>query len=131
MIYIPHLECIIDIHCIINPSEDPQKVEASILNILEHVDIKINISSLCATTTKLTSLSKIYRHIQSHKTQKTYRITLLQNLYDYSTWFYLNKQAAFVKHISLCNDEYESPLGPIKIKITSKQIDKIILWLTC
>ena len=79
----------------------------------------------------LISLSKIYDHIKSHRTQKTYRITLLKNLHDYSTWLYLNKQAAFVKHISLCNDEYESPLGPIKIKIASKQIEEIISWLTC
>jgi hypothetical protein len=46
-----------------------------------------------------------------------------------STWFYLNKQAAFVGTITLCEEAEESPLGPIKVILTSSNIDKIIDWL--
>ncbi len=46
-----------------------------------------------------------------------------------TTWFYLNKQAAFVEKIAICEKSDESPLGPIKVIITSPNIDGIIDWI--
>jgi hypothetical protein len=46
-----------------------------------------------------------------------------------STWFYLNKQAAFVDVIAICNEADESPLGPIKIVLHSTNIEDVIEWL--
>ena len=43
--------------------------------------------------------------------------------------FYLNKQAAFVEKIAICEKADESPLGPIKVILTSVYIDKIIDWI--
>ncbi len=54
----------------------------------------------------------------------------MANLRDDSTWFYLNKQAAFMNTVALCAEDEESPLGPIKIILTSKNIESIIDWLT-
>jgi predicted RNA binding protein with dsRBD fold (UPF0201 family) len=54
---------------------------------------------------------------------------LEKNLDKNSTWFYLNKQAAFVEKIAICEESDESPLGPIKVILTSNQIDRIIDWL--
>ena len=51
------------------------------------------------------------------------------NLLEDTTWFYLNKQAAFVNVIALCSEAEESPLGPIKILIHSKNIDEVMEWL--
>ena len=48
---------------------------------------------------------------------------------DDSTWFYLNKQAAFVEKIAICEEAEESPLGPIKVVMTSSNIDGIIDWI--
>ena len=48
------------------------------------------------------------------------------NMAENSTWFYLNKQAAFVDVIALCNDADESALGPIKIVLNSNNIEEII-----
>ena len=48
------------------------------------------------------------------------------NMTDNSTWFYLNKQAAFVNVVALCNEADESALGPIKIVLNSNNIDDII-----
>ena len=45
-----------------------------------------------------------------------------------TTWFYLNKQAAFVEKIAICEESEESPLGPIKVILTSSRIDEIIDW---
>ena len=54
----------------------------------------------------------------------------IQNLSGNSTWFYLNRQAAYVDVIALCNEEDESPLGPIEIILDSQQIEQVIDWLT-
>ncbi len=46
-----------------------------------------------------------------------------------TTWFYLNKQAAFVDVIAICDEAEESAMGPIKVIIHSKDLDKISDWL--
>ena len=125
----PNVSCKIDAYCSINPSEDPKKVEQAITNVLVDVDVKINKETLRATSTSLESLEKIYEAIHSHQSKNAYRRQLNQNLRDDSSWFYLNKQAAFVNTIALCSESDESPLGPIKIVLGSKNIDTIIEWL--
>jgi len=125
----PDVSCKIDAYCPINPSEDPKKVEQAISNILDDVDISFTKESLKATSSNLESLQKIYESIHSHQSKNAYRRQLNQNLRDDSSWFYLNKQAAFANTIALCSESEESPLGPIKIVLTSKDIDVIIEWL--
>jgi predicted RNA binding protein with dsRBD fold (UPF0201 family) len=125
----PDVSCEIDAYCSINPSEDPKKVEQAITNVLVNVDVEINKETLRATSSSLESLEKIYEAIHSHQSKNAYRRQLNQNLRDDSSWFYLNKQAAFVNTIALCSESEESPLGPIKIVLNSKNIDTIIEWL--
>lgn len=55
--------------------------------------------------------------------------SLEDNLKNNTTWFYLNKQAAFVEQIAICQESDESPLGPIKVTLTSSNIDAIIDWI--
>ena len=126
---IPDVPCKIDVYCSVNPSEDPKKVKQAVTNILFDVDVKINNGTLNATSTNLESLEKIYEAIHSHHSKNAYRHQLNQNLRDDSSWFYLNKQAAFVNTIALCSESDDSPLGPIKIVLSSKDIDTIIEWL--
>ena len=125
----PDVSCKIDAYCFINPSEDPKKVEQAINNILVDVDVKINNESLRATSSSLESLQKIYEAINSHQSKNAYRRQLNQNMSDESSWFYLNKQAAFTNSVALCSESEESPLGPIKIILNSKKIQTVIEWL--
>ncbi len=125
---IPDFNCKIDVYCTINPSEDQTKVEQAISNILPDIEIQINDDSLKATSQNLETLSNIFEVIHSHKTQRVYRRFLNNNLGNDSTWFYLNKQAAFSNTVSLCDEAEESPMGPIKIVLTSKNIEDIIDW---
>jgi predicted RNA binding protein with dsRBD fold (UPF0201 family) len=126
---IPDVACRIDAYCSINPSEDPQKVEQAISNVLLEMDFKFNKDSLMATSKNLECLSRIYETIHAKKTKNAYRRQLNQNLLGDSTWFYLNKQAAFANSIALCGEAEESPLGPIKVIINAKNIERIIEWL--
>ena len=126
---IPSLKCKIEMVCSINPSEDHSKVESAILNIFPNCKIQIEKFSIKGDSNDLHSLEKIHEAIHSRQSQRIYRRTLEKNLENNSTWFYLNKQAAFAEKIAICEKSDESPLGPIKVVLTSSNIDRIIDWL--
>ena len=127
---IPELSCSIEVFCTINPSEDLQKIETAILNILPDIEINKNNMQITGISKKIESLSRIFEIIHNRRITNVYRRTLNQNLSENSTWFYLNRQAAYVDVIALCNEEDESPLGPIEIILDSQQIEQVIDWLT-
>ena len=127
---IPELSCSIEVFCSTNPSEDPKKIETAILNIFPDIKISKDNIQIIGTSKKIESLSRIFEIIHNRRIKNAYRRILNQNLSENSTWFYLNRQAAYVDVIALCNDEDESPLGPIEIILNSKQIAQVIDWLT-
>jgi len=127
---IPNLSCNIEVFCSINPSEDLQKIETAIFNIFPDIEINNNNMEIIGTSKNIESLSKIFEAVHNRRIKNTYRRILNQNLSENSTWFYLNKQAAYVDVIALCNEEDESPLGPIEIVLNSQEIEQIIDWLT-
>jgi len=126
---IPLVDCKVEVVCSINPSEDPTKVEQAVSNILDNAEIKTSKYALKATSKELESLAKIHESITNHNTKKIYYRILNQNLEGNSTWFYLNKQAAFANNVAVCEHDDESPLGPIKIVLSSKNIERVIEWL--
>ena len=126
---IPNIKCKIEMFCSINPSEDPEKIKKSISNIFPNSKIVIEEFSIKAQSKDLTSFEKIYETIHSKRSQKNYRRNLENNLKGDSTWFYLNKQAAFSEEIAICEEAEESPLGPIQVIMTSPDIDSIIDWI--
>lgn len=127
---IPILPCKIEAYVSVNPSEDPQKIEKAILNILYDCEIKKGKFSISGISQNLESLEKIYETIHSRKSQNSLRKNMEKNLDHNTTWFYLNKQAAFADNVAICEEADESPLGPIKIILTSQKIDQVISWLT-
>ncbi|MEM4649660.1 MAG: hypothetical protein QXP78_03220, partial [Candidatus Bathyarchaeia archaeon] len=58
------------------------------------------------------------------------KASLLSSIQNKELIFYLNKQVAFSNHISFCQPEAESPLGPITIKISCENPKDLINWLT-
>jgi len=126
----PELSCSVEVFCSINPSEDLQKIETAILNIFPDIEINKNKMQITGISKKIESLSRIFEIIHNRRIKTAYRRILNQNLSGTSTWFYLNRQAAYVDVIALCNEEDESPLGPIEIILDSKQIEQVIDWLT-
>ena len=86
-------------------------------------------SSFVANSSNYESLTKIYEAMRTRKTKTAYRRHLMRNMTEDSTWFYLNKQAAFANVIALCDEEDQSPLGPIEVVLHSKNIEDVIDWL--
>ena len=126
---IPNINCKIDMFSSINLSEEPNKIKTALTNIFPNSIVKTENFSVHATSDDLNSLEKIHEIIHSKHSQKTYRRNLEKNLENDSTWFYLNKQAAFVGKIAICEEAEESPLGPIKVILISPNIDKVIDWM--
>lgn len=126
---IPNTNCKIDIFCPVNSSEDPEKVKQAVANIFPSIIIKNENFSIHAQSKELRSLEKIYETIHKNKSQKIYIRNLENNLENDTTWFLLNKQAAFVDKVVICEESEESPLGPIKVTLTSSNIDAILDWI--
>jgi predicted RNA binding protein with dsRBD fold (UPF0201 family) len=126
---VPQITCKIEAYAAVNPSEDPEKVRQAISHVLLDMNYKYENGSIKASSNDLQSLSKIYDTIKSRKSTKIYRRQMRYNLQEDTTWFYLNKQAAFVDMIALCEEAEESPLGPIKILLHSQNIERIMEWL--
>jgi predicted RNA binding protein with dsRBD fold (UPF0201 family) len=126
---IPNINCKIEMICPVNLSEDPEKVKQAISNIFPFSEIKNENFSIKAQSRELRSLETIYDEILSNQSQKSYTRNLEDNLDNDTTWFFLNKQAAFVEKVVICDETEESPLGPIKVILTSSNIDGIIDWI--
>ena len=122
--------CKVQVSCQINPSEDPSKVKTAILNIFPDLEISISDELLIGKSDNTGTLSIISESIHSKNTKNIYQRILKKNSNENSTWFYLNKQAAFVNTVSLCNESDESPLGPIKVVLEGNDIENIIQSLT-
>ena len=122
-------DCKTTMTCTVSPSEDPQKIGTAITNIFPDCTLQLQTHSVSAVSGSMESLEKIRQSILSRQSQKTYRRSLQKHAYKNSTWFYLNKQAAFAKKIIICEEPDESPLGPIKVVLTSRNIEDVMGWL--
>ena len=116
----------IQIFCEVNPSEDPEKIKTSIFNLFPDLQIKIQENQLSGSSNDIELLSKVTKSIKNRQTTKAFSRILKLNMANDSTWFYLNKQAAFVDVVALCSEADESALGPIKIVLNSNNIERII-----
>lgn len=110
--------------CEIWPSEDPAKIRSALLNILPHSSIIMR-GDMAEASGSIKSLERLFTVIRSRGT-RAYVHQMRRNLDGDSTWFLLNKQAAFANRIALCYENEESPLGPIRVTIRSIQIEALI-----
>ena len=120
----------IQIFCPINPSEDTEKVKLAVNNIFPDMELEISETEISGKTNNISILSQISKSIHEKNIKNTYQRILKNNNDGESTWFYLNKQAAFVNTVALCSEANESSLGPIKVILRSNDIEQIIDTIT-
>lgn len=125
---VPDLGCRVSGHCPIHPSESPEKVREALSNALPGSEVRVGEHAARASAAGLSSLGRILETIRSRKS-RAYLRHMRRNLDGDSTWFYLNKQAAFANSIALCDAPDESPLGPIRITLESGRIEQVMEWL--
>ena len=120
----------IQIFCEINPSEDPEKVKLAVSNIFPDLTLDITDTDITGKSKNIQILSQISKSIHENNIKKTYQRILKNNSNSDSSWFYLNKQAAFANTVALCSEANESSLGPIKVILRSNDIEQVIDSIT-
>ena len=128
--YFPKWEVRVSAETSVNPSEDPDKVVRCLANIINGGTPRILINNALVTCEGIHSLHHIRVGIKSRLSEGVLRRLLEYNRRDNTTWFLLNKQAALSGVIALVEDWDESSLGPIRVTIDSRDLDKVIDWLT-
>lgn len=121
--------CRISITCLVNSSEDVQKIRHALSNVFPEIEFELKNNVMYLDSSNLQCMEKLQKDIKNKQLQKALGRQLRKNTRNNSLWFYLNKQAAFANVTALCENEDESPLGPIKISIHSDQIDGVAQWL--
>lgn len=117
----------------VNPTEDLEKVKKAVQNIFpassfERIPQKKS-HLLMAKIDGKTGLSKFYNLLRQERILNAARAVLLKGIDGNKITFYLNKQVAYVEHISFCEPLGESPLGPIRVEITCDDTRELVDWL--
>ena len=117
----------------INPTESEDKVKRAVENIFGNIPMQTKPlhreSLLIAEAKGLEALTKLYNLLRRERIRDAARKVLFKELSGNVISFFLNKQVAYAGHISFSEAMAESPLGPIKVKITCKSPKELVDWL--
>ena len=117
----------------VNPTENPEKVKLAVENVFGVVKFEMQTrkrgSLLTARAKGTEGLTKLCNLLRRERIRDAARSVLFGGLDGNDITFYLNKQVAYVGHVSFSEPAGESPLGPIKVKITCDNPRQLIDWL--
>jgi predicted RNA binding protein with dsRBD fold (UPF0201 family) len=117
----------------VNFTEDKEKVERAVANIFENVSLgtkqSFKGSVLVAEAEGQEALVKFRRLLSLDRIRDAARKVLLGGLRGKAIRFCLNKQVAFVGHVSFSEEVSESPLGPLRVTVECEDPRQLIDWL--
>ena len=118
----------------INPTETEEKVKMAVFNILGgkvSVMVKPDLkgSLLTADASGQDSLVTLRNLLRTDRIRDASRRALFHSIRGNSICFCLNKQVAFAGHVSFSEETADSPLGPIRVTITSETPQQLVEWL--
>jgi len=117
------------------PTEDPEKVRRAVENVLFGAEFELKPAPsglgqvLVARARGRDALSKLRVLIRLERISDAARAVLLRGLTGDRLVFYLNKQAAYARHLSFSEPTGESPLGPIKFEVRGPGLAELVDWL--
>jgi len=127
-------EIAIHVEAEINLTESEQKVREAIEYIFgpmnTHIKLQHKGSILQANTSSQEALIKFHNLLQREHIRAAARAVLLGGMGRNKISFCLNKQVAHAGHISFSQEAGESPLGPIRVEITTENPRETINYLT-
>lgn len=127
-------EVAVEVEAEVNPTEDPEKVKTAIRNVLGDLGLEQkqtdDRTSIIGKSEGIAALEKFQNLLRRERILNAARNVMFKGLAGKTVTFYLNKQVAFVGHISFSQPEKESPLGPIEIEISCDNPKELINWLT-
>ena len=125
----------VDVHVEVevNLTEDLEKVKKAVENIFGNVEFEVapekRGSLLVARAMGIDGLTKLRDLLRRERIRDAARGVFFEGLSKKSVVFYLNKQVAYVGHISFSEPVGESPLGPIKVQVRCDSPQELIKLL--
>lgn len=118
----------------VNPTEDADKVRVAVQKVLGNINLEFvgegEYGRLIGKAEGLEALTRFYDLLRRERILDAARTVLLRGVQGKKIVFYLNKQVAYVGHISFSQPYGESPLGPICVEIECDDPHSLIDWLT-
>jgi predicted RNA binding protein with dsRBD fold (UPF0201 family) len=117
----------------INPTENEGKVKRAMENMFSGLELEVKPQKkgnlLIGRGRGMDAMIKLYNLLRREHIRDAARSVFYEGLSEKSIVFYLNKQVAYVGHVSFSNPVGESPLGPIKVEIHCDNPRELIDWL--
>jgi len=116
----------------LNPTEDESKVIDAVSNITGSRGYTKTIrgkKSYIVQEGDETLLLRLRSLLRSERILDAARKIIMRSVEDDTINFCINKQVAYVGHVSFCRQSGESPLGPISFSITTDNPNELIDWL--
>ena len=117
----------------INPTETEEKVKTAVANMFGNLSIQVKTSKvgsvLTAEAKNREALENLRNTLRRDRVRAAARKILYAGVRGNAVNFCLNKQVAFVGHVSFSQETGECPLGPIKVTIESENPRELIDWL--
>jgi predicted RNA binding protein with dsRBD fold (UPF0201 family) len=118
----------------VNPTEDENKIRVAVQRVFGDIDLQSveekEHRRLVGKAKGAESLARFYELLRRERILDAARTVLLRGVQGNKIIFYLNKQVAYVGHISFSQPYGESPLGPIRVEIQCDDPQSLINWLT-
>lgn len=111
----------------LNATEDVDKVIIALSNLFDYDQIEVG-GDYIQVTGDGESLLKLKESLERRKIRSTARKILLKGAREQMIFFKLNKQTAYSGVVNF-SEEKISPLGEVKVKIETSNVDKFIDWL--
>jgi predicted RNA binding protein with dsRBD fold (UPF0201 family) len=117
----------------INPTESQEKVGLAIKNIFGDLSLQLKplhkASLLVGEGKGKESLTRLCDLLRREHIRSAARAVFLEGMDKKTIRFCLNKQVAYVGHVSFSRETAESPLGPIRVKIECREPRELVEWL--
>ncbi len=128
-------EIVVHVEADINPTEDENKVKRAVENMFGSLGFSVethehSANLLVGRGKGKEALSKLQNLLRRERIRDAARRALREGLGENSLVFYLNKQVAYVDHVSFSKPVGESPLGPIRIEVQCSNPRELVEWLT-
>jgi hypothetical protein len=127
-------EITVHVEADINPTEDENKVKRAVENMFGNINFEVetheHAANLLVGKGGREALTKLQNLLRRERIRDAARRALYEGLGEASLIFYLNKQVAYVDHVSFSKPFGESPLGPIRVEVQCSNPRELINWLT-
>jgi predicted RNA binding protein with dsRBD fold (UPF0201 family) len=118
----------------VRPTEDVEKVKQAILNLFTPdriwvEDLGRGYRLIVGEAYSLQSLRKLWELLRQERILDAARSYMLRGIDRGMLTFKVNKQAAYVGHLSMVDMDSEAPMGPITFIIEHRSPRDVVDWL--